>query len=181
MKCSHPLKALLSCKTLPPGHGQVGTKAQQEPEVCGFDSMQPFGYCWANRGRNSPTNALSGTPKQASSHCGFGSNPPRKSVWPGCEIILPSHCMCSATLPDVRALPSALQAVWMARGGHRDLRAGSSPEPLLIPESGVWPGAWNRGKCHTSLCWPLQAEAGSKPLTLELTGFVAGVVGDGHD
>lgn len=32
MKCSRPLKALLSCKILPPGSGQVGTEGHQEPE-----------------------------------------------------------------------------------------------------------------------------------------------------
>lgn len=107
MKCSCPLKALLSCKILPPGSGQVGTEGHQEPEQR-VALGQPSGYCWANRGRNGLLSALSETPEMASPPCGFGSNPPRKSRWPGWEIILPSHCMCSATICGVRALPSPL-------------------------------------------------------------------------
>lgn len=149
---------------------------------------QPFGCCWANRGRNSSMSALSETPEMASSHCSFGSNPPRKLLWSG-EIILPSHCMCSATIPDV----GLSQAMWMARGGHRDLRAGTREDPTCShPHPREWglPGAWNREKVSPHPChWPLQApsstaglsllaEAGSKPLTLELTEFMEG---DGYD
>lgn len=98
--------------------------------MCGFGAWQPFGYCWANRGRNGPMSALSETPEMASPPCGFGSNPPRKSRRPGWEIILPSHCMCSATICGVRALPSPLpghvDGSWWPQGPQGRHQAGSS-------------------------------------------------------
>lgn len=82
----------------------------------------------------------------------------------------------------------------MSRGGHRDLRAGpGSIQPLATPHPKEWglPGAWNREKVSPR-CRPLQAppstagrsllaEEEGKSLTLELTEFMQGVVGDGHD
>lgn len=118
---------------------------------------------------------------QASSHCGFGSDPPRKSVWPGCEIILPSHCVCSATVPDVRALPSPLPGCvdgsWWPQGPQGRI------QPVATPHPREWGLAWSleQGKVSHIPAVGHCRQAGSIPLTLELTGFVGGVVGDGHD
>lgn len=131
--------------------------------------------------------ALSETPEMASSHCSFGSDPPRKSFGSGCEIIL--HVL----KPPFLMWGSPRPCGWLVVATGTLGQAPGRIQPVVTPHPKEWglPGAWNREKV-SPCCWPLQAppstagrsplaEEEGKSLTLELTEFMQGVVGDGHD
>lgn len=143
---------------------------------------------------------LSETLEMAHSRCGFGSNPPKRLLQHGCEIILPSHCMCSVTVPQTLGLCPGLSrpCEWLVRtagtSGRAPGRTRPSATPHPVEQRGTCrPEAGNREKVPSHRWqWPLQAPAskagrcllarvGSKSLTLELTKFIERVVGDNHD
>lgn len=102
--------------------------------MCGF--RQPFGYCWANGGTHSSMSALSETPEMASSHCSFGSDPPRKSLRSGCEIIL--HVL----KPPFLMWGSPRPCGWLVVATGTSGQAPGGIQPVVTPHPKEWGLAW---------------------------------------